>query len=393
MKIKALVDYSALNFQDPIPQHIRARVPSLIKVDDDFREKEKISRRDCLDSSVESIFEQHTQYRRSGRPLQEINKTFEKKIEERLDTRIQLSIVHFNQRDEDLKQLVNNRSALKEHQFKLAKNNLEGQIRQIALELVGLRRHKNEIKGRIVDLGNQYSRITDNDITVDHLMNSLIATFKDAPAAHNVNPAILQKGKRKTSYQSNFRKSLVRYYAAEPPTDIENTSDNDDEPPTDIENTSDDDGEPLGNKVKTRSIWCPISKRYQSGESIRAAHIVPHSIGEANCSYLFTEAEAEIGHLMSPKNGILIHYFFEQAMDKAQFAIVPADSEDPSSALKIIVLDRGLLKRKIAGFDFDWKTLDGLRLGFKNENRPGLRYLYFNFLLSLFRRRRFECDG
>ena len=86
--MKALADYSALDFQDPIPQHIRARVPSLIKVDDDFREMERVSRRDCSDSSVESIYEQHSQYRRSGRPLQEINNQFEKKIEERLDARI-----------------------------------------------------------------------------------------------------------------------------------------------------------------------------------------------------------------------------------------------------------------------------------------------------------------
>ena len=43
--------------------------------------------------------------------------------------------------------------------------------------------------------------------------------------------------------------------------------------------------------------------------------------------------------------------------------------------------------------DVPWAKLDGRRLEFKNDNRPRLRYLYFTFLMTMFRRRRFECTG
>ena len=42
---------------------------------------------------------------------------------------------------------------------------------------------------------------------------------------------------------------------------------------------------------------------------------------------------------------------------------------------------------------FDWGSLDGLRLEFKNGNRPDLSYLYMQLLATLMRRRRFKCTG
>ena len=84
----------------------------------------------------------------------------------------------------------------------------------------------------------------------------------------------------------------------------------------------------------------------------------------------------------------------EKAMDKARIAIVPADETNPSARdLKVVVFDRAILKPTGHSTGIPWAKLDGLRLEFKNDNRPRLRYLYFTFLMSMFRRRRFECTG
>ena len=89
--------------------------------------------------------------------------------------------------------------------------------------------------------------------------------------------------------------------------------------PVRVEESSDDEDDLLCSKDEpmwSSGIWCPISKRYHDGEAIKAAHIVSHAIGETSCSYLFGE-ETKNGHLMNPKNGILIYYSFEQALSKA----------------------------------------------------------------------------
>ena len=80
-------------------------------------------------------------------------------------------------------------------------------------------------------------------------------------------------------------------------------------------------------------------------------------------------------------------------MDKARIAIVPADETNPSARdLKVVIFDRTILKSNgVSGLR--WAELDGRQLKFKNDNRPKLRYLYFTFLMSMFRRRRFECTG
>jgi hypothetical protein len=81
-------------------------------------------------------------------------------------------------------------------------------------------------------------------------------------------------------------------------------------------------------------------------------------------------------------------------MDRARIAIVPADEMNPSARnLKIMVFDRTIIKNRDGGLGIPWAKLDGLQLEFKNDNRPRLRYLYFTFLMSLFRRQRFECAG
>ena len=243
--------------------------------------------------------------------------------------------------------------------------------------MVSLNRRKNKIKGRLLDYKLEYRLNKDINNVANHVMDSMIRTYQILPAGHTDIPVALYKGKWKASLQSNYRHSLINYYEAEYPVDVGEKTNDEDKPSTWI-----------------TVVWCPISKKYHISDNIKAAHIVPYVIGDISCAYLFGE-DISTGHLMNPRNGILMHNFFEQAMDKAQISIVPVNEKDPiSSELMVVVFDRELLKREsLPGFDFDWNSLDGLVLEFRNENRPSLRYLYFNYLLTLLRRRRYQCRG
>ena len=178
--------------------------------------------------------------------------------------------------------------------------------------------------------------------------------------------------KRRTADQVDFRRRLIKYYAA----DKQRYT-------LDVE--------------EDRKIWCPVSKKYLENTLVTAVHIVPHAIGEMNITHLFGKKNEneEAGHSYSEKNGLLLDAMVEKTMAKAQIAIVPADgAENSGKRLKVVVFDRSLLKKiPIDPDDFDWSTMDGRELEFKNDNRPDLRYLYFQFLLTLFRRRRLECTG
>lgn len=78
-------------------------------------------------------------------------------------------------------------------------------------------------------------------------------------------------------------------------------------------------------------------------------------------------------------------------MVRARIAIVPCDEQKPSSCdLKVAVFDRSILVRRHHSL-VPWAELEHRPLVFKAANRPRKRYLYSAFLLTLLRRRRYEC--
>lgn len=96
--------------------------------------------------------------------------------------------------------------------------------------------------------------------------------------------------------------------------------------------------------------------------------------------------------MFDPRNGLLLYHELEAALDKVQLAIVPMDEHHPDATnLKVVVFDKSILKKTTS--EIPWKDLDNRPLVFKNANRPRLRYLYFSFVMNLFRRRRYECAG
>ncbi|OCK88888.1 uncharacterized protein K441DRAFT_668351 [Cenococcum geophilum 1.58] len=370
---RAASTYDPMNVQDPIKPAIRQRIASLEKTHQDFLEEDKKRKRDISDSSVESICDRYVKQKQSKISPDALDKLYMEKIQSRISARIRLTESHLGYRNLELQHLLDARKsgALKYPEFAQSRDLLEGQIRHMRLELIGLKRQEGVLRGKLWDSRHFIQEQNDVDVAVDQLMDNIIRTYSITPAAPTSYPEYHKPQNKRDGHQSQFRQALIKFYNAPDP-DNATVSVPDD-----------------------YCYWCPISHQYFRSQSITAAHIVPFAIGETNCNYLFPDDDmSPTGHLMHPGNGLLMHSSLEQAMDKARIAIVPADEMNPSARdLKVVVFDRTIIKSRDSGLGIPWAKLDGLRLEFKNDNRPRLRYLYLTFLMSLFRRRRFECTG
>ncbi len=368
-RTRVLSAYSRMDVEDPIKQDIRQKVPQLRRASEAFDEGHEKRKRNVSESSVQSICERFATNKKTKMSSDAFEKLFLETVTRRIEARITLTAFHLERREDELQILGDARASgqLEEGDYLEAREAIEGQIKHMQLELIGLKRRKNTIRGTLADRYQELQTYQDVDNTVDRMMDNLLRKFQNPPALSELLPGMTGSREHK---QAKFRQSLIEAYGTLP--------------------------EELEDMPKDHpSHWCAISKQYVQNDYARAAHIVPFAIGETNCKYLFGRkgVQENTGHLMHPRNGLIIHKLLEMAMDDARFVIVPADQEDPSAeTLKVVILDKALLNYK----DFsgiDWKTLDGRLLEFKTDFRPRLRYLYFNFLTALFRRRRFECTG
>lgn len=69
--------------------------------------------------------------------------------------------------------------------------------------------------------------------------------------------------------------------------------------------------------------------------------------------------------------------------------LVPVSDREPLE-LKLVLLDERLRNTKAGYSGKTWAGIDGTVLEFKGENRPGRRYLYYHFVVSICRASRFE---
>lgn len=184
-------------------------------------------------------------------------------------------------------------------------------------------------------------------------------------------------GKRTRSEQSKFKTSLIDFYGA---------------------GTVD----PKKPKVLL-SIHDTATGQERIKSTITAAHLVPHSLGEAMLVAIFG-INIE-GELDSPQNGLLLESNIEKAMDDGVIAIVPDIPDDPSTQevanweitrpksykWRIIdpeaeILDELIeLRTAKSPNDITIRDLDGRQLSFKNDMRPRARYLYFLYVIAQLR--------
>ncbi|KAK5435452.1 hypothetical protein LTR34_002956 [Exophiala xenobiotica] len=178
--------------------------------------------------------------------------------------------------------------------------------------------------------------------------------------------------KRSPSDQSSFRNRLIKTYCSEGSRYLETP------------------------EFSSTKIWCPISGREFYGDSMQAAHIVPHSIGEANAAYLFGLKPYEgFQVIWSERNGLMLHQSIEKIFDDGRLVIVPDPTDD--NEFLSIVLSQDLLRQGSNNIcpatDAPWSSIHNKRLQFQTGARPGKRFMYIHALLTLLRRRRYIVPG
>jgi hypothetical protein len=137
--------------------------------------------------------------------------------------------------------------------------------------------------------------------------------------------------------------------------------------------------------------WCPISGVWVEKQYLTTAHIVRYNVTELAAEHLFGSADKSGGHIWSIYNGIPMLQAYEAMIDDAKIAIIPTkDGKD----LMVTVLDRNELDNDEEETLYPMRRkLDGRILEFKTDHRPAMRYLYFNFAMSILRRQRYAVDG
>lgn len=147
-------------------------------------------------------------------------------------------------------------------------------------------------------------------------------------------------------------------------------------------------------EFQTNKIWCPVSGKEFEASIMKAAHIVPYSIGETNAAYLFrSKLDEEYDVIWLEKNGFILHTIFKKIFNNGRMVIIP-DPTDNNKFISII-LSQDLLKdsRPCPAINAPYSTIHKRQLQFQIVTRPRKRYLYMHALLSLFRWRRYNVPG
>ncbi|TKA81767.1 hypothetical protein B0A49_00639 [Cryomyces minteri] len=143
---------------------------------------------------------------------------------------------------------------------------------------------------------------------------------------------------------------------------------------------------------RTPRLWCPITKIYHVARVITTAHIVPYRIKNMHAAYIFgRDPGSGYEVIWDKRNGFCLHITVQTLFDEGHFVIVPdGTSEDGVDEFKVVVLDEELYNEEYPiapGVTF--RGIHNHRLEWGSTARPAKRYLYFHFLLSIFRRRKY----
>lgn len=137
-------------------------------------------------------------------------------------------------------------------------------------------------------------------------------------------------------------------------------------------------------------LWCPISRDYYDAANMKAAHIIPRSLGPGLVDYVF--GPGTCSRLDKSDNCLIIHKSVERLFDNGCFVLLPANlTESPIKTWKIQMTNLSAQNSDM-GRKF-LADLDGERVMFKNENRPAARFLYYHFVVTLLRNKRDRQPG
>lgn len=274
-----------------------------------------------------------------------------------------------------LRQLVNacHLGEITQEEFNQESSRTESELAHIRAHLVSLRLYRETIIGACMDTHRHANPHADLNIAyIDTLIE------KCEPSAGGV--VWSGEGKRHGSSHDELRQEMLAAYCCR------------------------NDANDL--------VWCCVTRQFWAKSEVIAAPLVPHAISELQACHLFGDDADDAddmrrGHLTSVRNVIPIFFMFEQALDTAQIAIVPAGDDDEDSGataqspdsipltgrFKVVVLDPTFAKDwrpSQYGLIQDPTKIDGSLLGFRSDFRPAKQCLYFRLVFNILRRRRYE---
>jgi HNH endonuclease len=140
-------------------------------------------------------------------------------------------------------------------------------------------------------------------------------------------------------------------------------------------------------------LQCLISGEFRPKEEIKAAHIVPASLGPELVDYIFGNGTGS--RLFSADNCMMLYHGLEKAFDSGNFVIVPMDpTEKPIRRWKTVLVNQGSRNQKIGLPSLgSLGLLDEREIKFPTYHRPAARFFYYHFLVSLLRCRYYQQPG
>ena len=141
--------------------------------------------------------------------------------------------------------------------------------------------------------------------------------------------------------------------------------------------------------LRKEFLWCCITQRYWS-QDVRAAHIVPQSLGPELAEYIFGSGSGL--RMDTSDNCLLTHISAERSFDNGNFVLLPVDvSETPILRWRIQLTNTAAVNSPIGGETL--KDLDGKEVVFINDARPASRFLYYHFVMTLLRNKKHRQPG
>ncbi len=131
-------------------------------------------------------------------------------------------------------------------------------------------------------------------------------------------------------------------------------------------------------------FFCPITQEAICIRDIKAVHIVPAHLGPEIVDYLLGPGSGS--RLHTADNCLLIDYHLEQHFDQGDFVLLPVDpTERPTTRWKVHITNENIAKHAPLGLHNTLEYLQGRELTLKNSARPSSRFLYYHFIVTLFR--------
>ncbi|KAH0538715.1 hypothetical protein FGG08_004732 [Glutinoglossum americanum] len=261
---------------------------------------------------------------------------------------------------------------LEREELALDRDEMGWEIEHKMMEDRECRAARRTINRRIVSLGDDLWQLKRKLRAIDEKDGKVALLTPDSEGAFTSALLHLYKDpntsrKRSSAMQKEMRRSTIEAYDATRPT---------------VDDSPDKDW-----------LRCQVTGEFFPPDSVKAAHIVPASLGTELATYIFGEEKGT--RLFSVDNCLILHSQIEKAFDNGNFVILPVDpAVTPIRRWKVAIVNDSSRNQGLVMKSADiLGDLDGKELAFRTQQRPAARFLYYHFVISLLHCRQYNQPG